>query len=724
MATLKRDLIVKLFGNLSLRTLLILLFVVQIFATVGLTGYLSFMGAQKAVDDLAAQLQHEVSGRIQGHLRSYLEIPHTINQSHVNAAHLGILDLQDEKLLGQYFYQQLHAFESVSTIYYGNEQGGIVVGRRKQDNTFTIEETEDFIANDFSIYNVDTQGNRAKLLRVAPYFDTRTRPWYKKAKQESKAIWSKIFSIYARQDLGIAASLPVYDRSGQLKGVMATQLVVSQVNQFLQGLKIGLTGKTFIIERSGLMVASSTEEKPFMVGKEGGQAIRLKASESKVPLIRATTEHLIERFGDLSQISTNQLFTFNLNNQRQYLNVTPLQDKRGLDWLIVVVVPEADFMKRIHENNRNTFLLFLAALTFAIFIGVATSRWIIKPILTLTQAARKLAYGEWNNPLPVQRADELGVLADSFNSMVKQLKESFAKLETKNDEIKKLNAELEQRVIERTAALNAKVEELVQTRNELLQSEKMASLGRLVAGFAHEINTPIGVAVGAASSLQEASIQVSRMLEQEEVDEEELVSALDSVGQAADLTLSNLRRAVRLVSSFKRTAIDQSTETYRLFNVLETIEDVNNSLHNKFKHSEIIIQIECKKALSLYGLPGMLDQILTNLMMNSLFHGFNNGELSGEIRIKVELVDERLHLTYIDTGKGMTEEVAQKVFEPFFTTRRGHGGTGLGMYICYNLVTTQLHGMITCKSVQGKGVIFKVEYPVQVSAPTHETEYH
>ena len=724
MATFKRNLFVKVFGNLSLRTLLILLFVVQIFATVGLTGYLSFTGAQKAVNDLATQLQNEVSGRIQSHLKSYLEVPHMINQSHVNAANLGILDLQNASLLGKYFYQQLQAFKSVSTIYYGNEQGGIVVGRRKEDNTFTIEETEHFVANDFSIYNVDAQGNRAKLLRIAPYFDTRTRPWYEKAKKEGKAIWSEIFSIYARQDLGIAASLPVYNQSGELQGVMATQLVVSQVNQFLQGLKIGRTGKTFIMERSGLMVASSTDEKPFTVTQEGGKAMRLQASESRVPLIRATTEHLIERFGDLSQISTNQLFTFNLNNQRQYLNITPLQDDRGLDWLIVVVVPEADFMERIHENNRHTFLLFLAALTFAILIGIVTSRWIIKPVLGLTEAAIKLAGGEWNNPLPVQRADELGVLADSFNSMVKQLKESFAKLETKNEEIRKLNAELEQRVIERTAALNAKVEELVQTRNELLQSEKMASLGRLVAGFAHEINTPIGVAVGAASSLQEASTQVSRMLEQDEVDEEELLSALDSVGQAADLTLSNLRRAVRLVSSFKRTAIDQSTETYRLFNVLETIEDVNNSLHNKFKHTNIAIHITCAETLSLYGLPGMLDQILTNFMMNSLFHGFNNGELSGEIRIKVELIKDRLHLSYIDTGKGMAEEVAQKVFEPFFTTRRGHGGTGLGMYICYNLVTTQLHGSITCKSSPGKGVVFEVSYPVQVSAPAHDTQHH
>jgi signal transduction histidine kinase len=457
-----------------------------------------------------------------------------------------------------------------------------------------------------------------------------------------------------------------------------------------------------------------------MVDDNPVNAQRLEASDSTDKLVSASARYLEQTFDDLNHIGADQRFMVDIDDEQHYIEVTPLRDNRGLDWLIVVAVPERDFMERINENTRTTIFLTLCALIIAILIGILTSRWIIHPILSLTNTAQKLSMGQWDEPLPVERSDELGLLADAFNSMVGQLKESFAALETKNTEIQTLNADLEQRVAHRTAALNARMDELVQTRNELLQSEKMASLGRLVAGFAHEINTPIGVAVGAASTLNEVARQVNALLQYDEVDEHELLSLLESVDEAADLTLSNLRRAVRLVSSFKRTAVDQSSETARLFDVYETIEDVNNSLYNKFKNTSIHISVDCQSPLTLYGFPGALDQILTNLMMNSLVHGFDEGKQEGNIRIKTRLRKEMLYITYTDTGKGMSQEALNNIFEPFFTTRRGKGGTGLGMYICYNLITSQLSGTVTCQSELGKGTVFNIEYPVNTSVPEYE----
>ncbi|OQW94311.1 MAG: hypothetical protein BWK79_06505 [Beggiatoa sp. IS2] len=711
----KNRLIFKIFGSIPLRTLLVVLFVIQIFAAVGLTGYLSFLNGQKAVNDLATQLQNEIAARIQQHLLSYLHTPHLINQSHLNAIHLDLLRLDDPKTLGHYFWHQLQVFTSVSTIYFGNAQGGIVLAGRQVDGSFAIEETKDFVAGDYQIYAVDKQGNRMAQIDTAPYFDSRLRPWYKVALNTDKPVWSEVFFIYARQNLGIAASQPVRDANNHLQGVLTTQLVVSQIGDFLRDLKIGRSGQTFIMERSGLLVASSTVEKPFVIRENAKEAHRLKASESHIPLIRSTANYLAERFQDLHNIDNNQQFIFELEGQRQYLQVSPLRDGLGLDWLIVIAVPEADFMERIRENTNATIMLSLIALAIATVVGILTSGWITQPIYSLTGAAKRLARGEWDEVISVERGDELGVLAHAFNTMVKQLQESFATLATKNNEIHQLNEELEQRVIERTSALNAKIEELVHTRNELLQSEKMASLGRLVAGFAHEINTPIGVAVGAASTLRELVQEIIHMSEQEEVDAEELVSTLESVDEASELTLSNLRRAIRLIGSFKRTAIDQSSEAGRAFDVLETIEDVNNSLHNKFKHTSISIHIDCPIGFTLYGFPGLLDQILTNLMMNSFIHGFNNGTRGGSITIRAALKGNLLRLEYMDTGKGLTSETLGKVFEPFFTTNRANGSSGLGLYICYNLVTNQLHGTISCHSVPGEGVKFNIEYPVQVS---------
>ncbi|EDN69052.1 two-component hybrid sensor and regulator [Beggiatoa sp. PS] len=265
-----------------------------------------------------------------------------------------------------------------------------------------------------------------------------------------------------------------------------------------------------------------------------------------------------------------------------------------------------------------------------------------------------------------------------------------------------------------TLKLNAKIEELIQTRNELVQNEKMASLGRLVAGFAHEINTPIGVAVGAASTLEENANAIDKQLEQEEVNEEELLENLKTVKEAARLTLSNLKRASHLITSFKRTAIDQSSDQVRRFEVKATIEDIINTLHNQFKRTAIDIQVDCPRDLVINSMPGALEQIITNLMMNSLIHGFDEGKNTGSINIKAQLEDNHLHLEYSDTGKGIAPENVEKIFEPFFTTYRAQGGSGLGMYICYNLIVTQLNGTIICESIPGKGIVFKINYPIDL----------
>jgi signal transduction histidine kinase len=268
------------------------------------------------------------------------------------------------------------------------------------------------------------------------------------------------------------------------------------------------------------------------------------------------------------------------------------------------------------------------------------------------------------------------------------------------------------RIRDLSLKLNTKIEELTQTRHELVQSEKMASIGRLVAGFAHEINTPIGVAVGAASTLEERAHAIDKQLEQEEVQEEELLENLETIKEAARLTLSNLKRASHLVKSFKRTAIDQTSDQVRRFEVKALIEDVINTLHNQFKRTAIKIQVDCPNKLAIKSMPGALEQILTNFMMNSLIHGFDNGNHAGYINIKVQLEDNHLHLEYSDTGKGIAANNLEKIFEPFFTTYRAKGGSGLGLYICYNIVINQLHGTITCDSTPGKYVVFKMDYPI------------
>jgi len=206
--------------------------------------------------------------------------------------------------------------------------------------------------------------------------------------------------------------------------------------------------------------------------------------------------------------------------------------------------------------------------------------------------------------------------------------------------------------------------------------------------------------------------KINGLMEQEQVDVDELLSVLDSIDKGSDLTLSNLERAANLVTSFKRTAVDQTSDEVRSFQVKEVINDTINTLHNRFKQTDIEISVACPFDAKVKSLPGALEQILTNLLMNSLIHGFDDGKNAGAINISVQLNRNNLHIEYSDNGKGIAQENLEKLFEPFFTTHRAHGGSGLGMYICYNIVTTQLQGTIICESTLGKGVFFRVEFPI------------
>jgi signal transduction histidine kinase len=227
------------------------------------------------------------------------------------------------------------------------------------------------------------------------------------------------------------------------------------------------------------------------------------------------------------------------------------------------------------------------------------------------------------------------------------------------------------------------------------------------------MNTPVGVAVGATSQLRELLAELRGMLMLDEVSEEQVLNCLDILDETSSLSLSNMQRASDMVKSFKRTAVDQSSEAEREYDLAEVIEDVHKSLRNSFKRTSVDVRIDCPPGLRHFGQAGAVLQVLTNLMQNSLIHGFVEGQQAGTITIAASIHSGKVHIDYRDDGVGMPAESLQKVFEPFYTTRRGKGGSGLGMYIAYHLVTDALHGNIHCESSPGNGTQFLIEYPHQ-----------
>lgn len=287
-------------------------------------------------------------------------------------------------------------------------------------------------------------------------------------------------------------------------------------------------------------------------------------------------------------------------------------------------------------------------------------------------------------------------------------------LDSINEEMRNLNHKLndsQHELIRKKKDLTKSISDLKLTQTKLVESEKMASLGRLVAGFAHEINTPIGIALTASSCILESSQYIEQMLMKDEVEEDDLTSTLETIRDASRLVLSNLNRSADLVGSFKRTSIDQSFEDFSSYCLNDTILDVLTNMQIKINDSSIDAVFDSHEKIYQYGIPGDIAQVISNLFENSLLHGFENGNLKGEIVISLQRKKDEIIIHYSDTGRGMSSEIVDRIFEPFYTTMRARGGTGLGMYICHNIVTSRLKGTIKCNSTQGKGTKFLITFP-------------
>jgi PAS domain S-box-containing protein len=270
--------------------------------------------------------------------------------------------------------------------------------------------------------------------------------------------------------------------------------------------------------------------------------------------------------------------------------------------------------------------------------------------------------------------------------------------------LKHRNDKLEEEVKKRS-------DELEETYKQLLNKEKLASLGSLVAGVAHEINTPLGVSVSAATYLDEINHGVYEKMKSGELTKTDFISYMEKVDESTEILNLNLGRAADLIKNFKQISVDQSNELKTDFLVKEYIESIILTLNHEIKNTNHHINLLCDDQLRIKSYPGVFSQIFTNLLMNSLIHGFKDIN-EGTILIKIESENDMLHIKYSDDGNGIPEELLNKIFEPFFTTNRKDGGSGLGMNIVYNLVVEKLNGTIGVESTLDNGVTFEMKLPM------------
>lgn len=403
---------------------------------------------------------------------------------------------------------------------------------------------------------------------------------------------------------------------------------------------------------------------------------------------------------------------------------------------------------------KTTFLIILFLMAFR--------KQLTLPLTELTQQIEDLELDQLEGAkVEIQHDDtsELSVMADAFNRLIGRVQDYKTQLETtqkqlmlSNEKLDQHNLMLEQEVARKTSGLSQAmmdlqqqkqelevkqqslreeierrrhtedalrgkqteleriVEDLKQAQDRLVQSEKMAALGGLVAGITHEVNTPVGIGVTATSFLAEKLQALGAAYKDKTLSPKTLEHFIEEATQGTELLQSNLIRASELIASFKQIAVDQTSEAVRTINLAEYLNEVIRSLQPNFKKTRHQIELNCPDNIMLSCPAGAISQIFTNLLMNSLIHGFEDME-EGLIRITVLDEDDNVDIKYSDNGKGLAPDQLEKLFHPFFTTKRDQGGSGLGTHITYNLVRQTLGGSISVSSEPGKGLHYHICFP-------------
>lgn len=595
----------------------------------------------------------------------------------------GAIDANNHQDLATHFLAQIKHTPYLTYISMGFENGEYIGASRQiatgEINLYTSLEEDEFILSRFSVNSNNTKGT---LIEEKEPYKATTRGWYKTGKEAGDATWYPVYKYVGQDGLGVGISSPVYNTANQsLIGVITSDLALFQISEFLNQMTIGDDDIAFIADPQGNLLASSSKEPVY--AENGEDYKRFTIADFPDLRIQGASKFLKPSTNQSSNNGNHHIIE--MGKKSYFLDYQIYTDSLGQE-LIVGVILSANKLK--NQYTKALVIRIIISIGFLLLVGVimvvVLHRLVLPPVQRLVDAQERVRQRDYTVRVSESQIRELNILTQGFNEAVEALG----------------NYE--------------KIEKLV------FAQEKMATLGGLVSGITHEINTPLGMAVTISSFIEKTHLDLMAQIENGTLSQIDFLEQCKETGEDLVILQSNLHRAVELIKSFKGFAVGQSHELEIQFNMHELVKNIILSLKHEYKQKGHQIELICPMDLEVIGYPGAITQILTNLIMNSIIHGFR-GNVSGIITISIStIVSETVAETtvvksiliqYHDNGNGMTEEVLKQIFTPFFTTNRENGGTGIGMNIIRTLVTEQLKGAITVDSRPQEGVDFEIVIP-------------
>ena len=694
---------------LRLRTLLTVPFVLLIVAPALIIAGTSLYTGLQAVDLLSRQLMEDISARVgQAAVHQLEEAAVTLRATFpgVDDNHSASFDVfTDDERLERKLFELTSGTRTSGYFYFGREDGSFVGVDRGRPGARAAATVRLQAPGSVPRKNYTSRGpgDRSRLLEIeSRIYQARERPWYESAKATQRLIWTKVYPSFASGALVTTAAQPVFAKSGVLYGVLAADVELSELSTFMKGVAVSANGVAFIVDREGMLVASSTPESPFRI--ENGVQLRVAARDSQAEMVRAAAQW----WRGAARASTSAPVIALINSTGEQVDVASrrVTGIEGIDWDIVVAIPRSDFTAPIVKSAISMFFVILAALAGALMLGLWVLRRVTRDVDQLVAVTRDISADGLPSTLPTTSLAETGVLAHAFGEMVQRLQQSLATIRRQNDKFAALNATLEERVVTRTTQLaeqNVTLTEEILRRErlerELRQTSKAAQKAaedkaRFLAILSHELRTPLQAVVGTTQLLSHASNPIVSTAQVETLDaaSKSLLTLIDGV-----LSYSRLEAGVvtPVLRSFElRACIDEATRVAAAAQVRPNVS--------------LVVQIDETVPNVIHTDQGMLRQVLINLLGNAL-----KFTQSGEVRIRVGADSATepgnpvlLRFAITDTGPGIDIDTQQRLFQPFqqgaASDENQAVGSGLGLVICSMLVRA-LDGEIHMQSKLGQG---------------------